>query len=401
MRKMILPHAVSLGLISAIGLFAIDIYLPALPAISSHLHADSRMTQLTLMTFFAAMALCQVFYGPVSDMVGRKRPLYFGLTVFTIGAIGSALAPSIEWLIALRFLQGMGACAGMVIARAIVRDLHTGPAAAELMSRLMLVFSVSPIIAPLAGSLIISFGDWRTIFAVMAVVSILGIIVARFFMEETRPAEKRAESSLGSALRAYGTLLRDPYYIGLVLIAGFGMSSYMIYVSNSSFILIEHFGLSPSIYALVFSINAVAFIGMSQLNGWLSRRYGLRWVIRTAATGYGSVMLALALVRSLGIDSLPVMASFLFVGYGFLGLVIPTSAVLAMEKHGRIAGTASALMGTLQFVTSAVIVGIGSAIFDGTSRPMITIIGTCAAIVFVLTIVTLRRRDEAVVAAGE
>jgi DHA1 family bicyclomycin/chloramphenicol resistance-like MFS transporter len=124
-------------------------------------------------------------------------------------------------------------------------------------------------------------------------------------------------------------------------------------------------------------------------------------VIRTAATGYGSVMLALALVRSLGIDSLPVMASFLFVGYGFLGLVIPTSAVLAMEKHGRIAGTASALMGTLQFVTSAVIVGIGSAIFDGTSRPMITIIGTCAAIVFVLTIVTLRRRDEAVVAAGE
>jgi DHA1 family bicyclomycin/chloramphenicol resistance-like MFS transporter len=396
-----LPHAVSLGLISAIGLFAIDIYLPALPAISEHLQADSRSTQLTLVSFFAAMALCQVFYGPISDMAGRKRPLYFGLGVFAAGAIGAALAPSIEWLIAFRLLQGMGACAGMVITRAIVRDLHTGPAAAELMSRLMLVFSVSPIVAPLAGSLIITFGDWRTIFVVMAAVALLAFVVALFFLEESRPVAARAESSIASALSAYRTLITDPYYLGLVFIAAFGMSSYMIYVANSSFVLIEHFGLTPSLYSIVFSVNAVAFIGMSQLNGRLARRFGLRWVIRTAAIGYGVVMLCMALCRSLGIDSLPVMAAFLFVGYGFLGLVIPTSAVLAMERHGRIAGTASALMGTLQFVTSAAVVGSGSLIFDGTAQPMIDIIASCAAIVLVLTLVTLRSQPALAPVLGE
>ena len=400
MQRKPLPHAVSLGLITAIGLFAIDIYLPSLPAISERLHADSRMTQLSLTTFFAAMAMCQIFYGPISDMIGRKRPLYFGLTLFMIGGIGCALSQSIEWLIAFRFVQGMGASAGMVISRAIVRDLHTGPAAAQLMSRLMLVFSVSPIIAPLAGSIITTIGDWRSIFEVMVCAAIVGLVIAVFFLEETRAPEKRAESSIGSALRAYGTLLRDPYYLGVVFIAAFGMSSYMIYVSNSAFVLINHYGLSPMFYSIVFSMNAIAFIGMSQLNGFLSRRFGLRWVIYRAAAGYATVMLALTIVRSLGVDSLPVMAAFLFVGYGFLGLVIPTAAVLAMEAHGRIAGTASALMGTLQFVTSAVVVSLGSLAFDGTSRPMVSIIGSCAAVVLLLTVVTLRKR-ETVAVAGE
>ena len=400
MSKPILPHAITLGLISAIGLFAIDIYLPALPEMTSDLGAESAQAQLTLTAFFGAMALCQVFYGPVSDMAGRKRPLYFGLGLFIIGALGSAVAPSIEWLIAFRFLQGMGAYAGLVITRAIVRDLHTGPAAAELMSRLMLVFSVSPIVAPLAGSIIVSFGDWRTIFWVMAGFAVLAIFISVFVLEETRSPEARAQSSLGTALAAYGTLLRDPYYLGLVLIAAFGMSSYMIYVANSSFILIDHYGLSPTAYSVLFSINAVAFIGMSQLNGRLARRFGLSWVIRTASVGYALSMVALAAVTSVGITDLPVIAAMLFVGYGFLGLIIPTSSVLALEAHGRIAGTASALMGTIQFVTAALVVGLGATIFDGTVAPMTEIIGLCATVVFVLTQVTLRMR-QSVVAPGE
>ncbi|HCL64212.1 MAG TPA: Bcr/CflA family drug resistance efflux transporter [Rhizobium sp.] len=399
MQTRFLSHAVMLGLLSAIGLFAIDMYLPALPTISVQFHADSHQVQASLMSFFIAMAVSQLFYGPLSDIFGRKRPLYFGLGLYVAGAIGCALSPNIESLIAFRFLQGMGACAGVVISRAIVRDLHTGVAAAQLMSRLMLVFSVSPILAPLAGSIVTVFGDWRLIFGVMVAAAGIGLVIAVFFLEEPRPAERRSESSLASAIEAYRTLLRDPYYLGLVMIASFGMSSYMIYVANSSFVLIEHYGLSPSFYSAVFSINAVAFIGMSQMNGWLSRKYGLRRVIRSAIGGFAAVMTMLFAVTALGTDRLEVMSLFLFAGYGFLGLVIPTAAVLALEAHGRIAGTASALMGTLQFVTSAIVIGVGGLFFDGTSLPMIGVIAICSLVVFSLSLLVLRA--DRVAAAAE
>ncbi|CAN7267835.1 multidrug effflux MFS transporter [Neorhizobium sp. LjRoot104] len=394
-------HALSLGLLSAIGLFALDMYLPALPTISANLNADSHEVQASLISFFAAMAVSQIVYGPLSDMFGRKKPLYVGLALYAIGAVGCALSPSIEWLIAFRFLQGMGACAGVVISRAIVRDLHTGPAAAQLMSRLMLVFSVSPILAPLAGSIVTVFGDWRLIFWVMVGAGAVGAVVAVFFLEETRLPAARSESSLAGALKSYGTLLRDPYYLGLVLIASFGMSSYMIYVANSSFVLIQHYGLSPTFYSIVFSCNAVAFIGMSQLNGWLSRKIGLRKVIRGAVFGYSTMMVLLALVTSLGVDRLDVMAAFLFGGYGFLGMIIPTAAVLALEHHGRIAGTASAMMGTIQFVTSAVVIGLGGMFVDGTSLPMVTVIAMCSVVVFLLSLVVLRSQRGAMAAAAE
>lgn len=392
-------HALSLGLLSAIGLFALDMYLPSLPTISASLNADTHAVQASLISFFAAMAVSQIVYGPLSDMFGRKRPLYAGLVLYSIGAIGCALSPSIEWLIAFRFLQGMGACAGVVISRAIVRDLYTGPAAAQLMSRLMLVFSVSPILAPLAGSMITAFGDWRVIFLVMVGAGALGLVVAIFFLEETRLPSARSESSIASALSSYTTLLKDPYYLGLVLIASFGMSSYMIYVANSSFVLINHYGLSPSFFSVVFSCNAVAFIGMSQMNGWLSRKIGLKRVIRGAVVGYSTMMVMLALVTSLGFDRLEVMAVFLFGGYGFLGMIIPTAAVLALEHHGRIAGTASAMMGTLQFVTSAIVVGIGGLFTDGTSRPMVTVIAICSVVVLMLSLMVLRSQRGAMAAA--
>ncbi|RWX78782.1 Bcr/CflA family efflux MFS transporter [Neorhizobium lilium] len=388
-------HALTLGVLSAIGLFALDMYLPALPTISADLKADSHAVQASLISFFAAMAVSQIVYGPLSDMFGRKRPLYIGLMLYAIGAIGCALAPSIEWLIGFRFLQGMGACAGVVISRAIVRDLHTGPAAAQLMSRLMLVFSISPILAPLAGSIVTVFGDWRLIFWVMVAASLVGFAVTFYRLEETRLPAARSESSVRSAFRAYGSLLADPYYIGLVLIASFGMASYMIYVANSAFVLIEHYGLSPSFYSVVFSINAVGFIGMSQMNGWLARRIGLRKVIRSAVLGYSAMMVSLAVVTSFGIERLDVMAAFLFGGYAFLGMIIPTAAVLALEQHGRIAGTASAMMGTIQFVTSATVIGIGGLFVDGTSRPMVTIIAACSVVVFLLSLVVLRSRAAA------
>jgi len=399
MNPTILRSALVLGLLSAIGPFAIDMYLPALPAIGESLGADTAGVQASLMAFMAAIAVCQLFYGPISDMVGRKPPLYFGMALFALGGVACALAPSIEWLVVARFIQGVGACAAMALPRAIVRDGYTGADAAQLQSLLMLVFSVSPILAPLGGSLIVQFGDWRAIFWVVSGIGVLGALLVFFFLKETRPAEARLDSSLGSALRGYGVLLRDRNFLGLSMIGAFGMASFMSYLANSSFILIDHYGLTPTLYSVMFSINAVSFIGVSQLTGVLTRRYGLNAVVRTAVTGFITVMVLLAAVFLLGVDRLDVLAVLLFIGYGFLGLVVPTTAVLALEEHGEIAGTASALMGTLQLVTAAVIMGVVSSFFDGTAKPMVIGIACCAILAFALTQLTIRRAPA--VAAAE
>jgi DHA1 family bicyclomycin/chloramphenicol resistance-like MFS transporter len=390
MSPRLLPIAIVLGLTSAIGPFAIDMYLPALPTIGADLNATTAAVQMSLLVFFVAMGLGQIVVGPLSDMVGRKAPLYAGLALFAVGGIGSALAPDIEWLIGFRFLQGLGACAGMVVPRAIVRDMFTGNEAARLMALLMLVFSVSPILAPLTGSVVIAAFGWRAVFWSVTVAAGLAVLLLATSLKETRTAEARVDSSIGTAVAAYGLLLRDRTFLGLTLIGGFGISSFFIYLANSSFVLIEHYGLSPSIYSLFFSINAVAFIGMSQFTGFLADRYGLKRVVGVAVTCYAAVMVALLAVTAAGVDRLDVLAVLLFVGYGFLGLVIPTTAVLALEDHGAIAGTASALMGTLQFAVGAVAMALSGLAFDGTSLPMVSGIAICAVTAFAISRVTLK-----------
>jgi DHA1 family bicyclomycin/chloramphenicol resistance-like MFS transporter len=253
---------------------------------------------------------------------------------------------------------------------------------------------VSPILAPIAGSGIIAVAGWRAIFWVVAVAALLGMILNALLMNETRPPAQRVDSSIRSALAGYRVLLADRTFLGLVFTGAFGISSFFAYLANSSFVLIQHYGLTPALYSVAFSINAVAFIGMSQLNGRLARRYGLERTIRTAVIGYAAAMVALAAVTAAGIDRLEVMAPFLFVGYGFLGMVIPTSAVLALETHGAIAGTASALMGTLQFVTGAATIAVLGPFVDGTALPMIAGIAACAALSFTFAQVTLRRRGR-------
>ncbi|TIM63631.1 MAG: multidrug effflux MFS transporter, partial [Mesorhizobium sp.] len=285
MNPQFLRIAVVLGLLSAIGPFAIDMYLPALPSIGADLQASTAAVQMSLLIFFLSMGFGQIVVGPISDMVGRKLPLYGGLALFMVGGIGSALAPSVEWLIAFRFLQGLGASAGMAVPRAIVRDLHTGTEAAKLMSLLMLVFSVSPILAPLTGSVIIENFGWRAVFWTVTGGAVLATILLATALKETRPVEARAGSSFGTALSAYRFLIGDRNFLGLAAIGGFGLASFFVYLSSSSFILIEHYGLSPSVYSVFFSINAVAFIGMSQLTGTLSERFGLRPVVRVAVVG--------------------------------------------------------------------------------------------------------------------
>ena len=327
-------------------------------------------------------------------MVGRKTPLYVGLALFIVGSIGSALAPSIGWLIAFRFVQGLGACAGMVVPRAVVRDMHTGAEATKLMSMLMLVFCISPILAPLTGSFIIEAFGWSGVFWAVTVAAVFATVLLATSLEETRPVEARIGSSFGTALAGYRFLLGNRKFLGLTSIGGFAISSFFVYLSTSSFILIDHYGLTPQVYSLFFSINAVSFFAMSQLTGMLSERFGLRRVVRVAVTGFATTMVALFGVMASGVDSLAVLAAMLFVGYGFVGLVIPTTSVLAMDDHGEIAGTASALLGTLQLAIGAVAMGVAGLFFDGTPLPMVAGIALCAVIAFAITQVTLARARE-------
>ncbi|UUP16105.1 multidrug effflux MFS transporter [Nitratireductor thuwali] len=388
--------ALVLGLLTAIGPFAIDMYLPALPSIGSDLNAGTASVQLSLLVFFLSMGLGQIVVGPISDMTGRKLPLYGGLALFIAGSIGSALAPTVEWLIAFRILQGFGASPGMVVPRAVVRDLHTGVEAAKLMSMLMLVFSISPILAPLSGSVIIETLGWRAVFWTVGAIGIFGVVLLATSLRETRPPELRTGSSLGSALIGYRYLLGHGKFMGLTLIGGAGISSFFVYLASSPFVLIDHFGLSPMLYSVFFSINAIAFFTMSQLTGVLAERYGLRRVVRVAAMAHASVMVLLLAVMTAGAQSLWVLAGFLFVGYSFLGLVIPSTSVLAMDDHGEIAGTASALMGTLHFATGAVAMAIAGLFFDGTPYPMVAAIAGCAVTALGLTYLTVGRgREEA------
>jgi DHA1 family bicyclomycin/chloramphenicol resistance-like MFS transporter len=349
---------------------------------------------MSLLAFFIALAIAQLFCGPLSDMVGRKVPLYGGLILFAIGSVGSALATNIDVLVMFRFLQGLGAAAGTVIPRAVVRDLHTGVDAARLMSLLMLVFSISPILAPLSGSVLIDFFGWRGVFWAVLVAALVGIVLVATALKETRGAEARLESNLSSALRGYGRLLKDRYFMGLAAIGGFGIASFFVYLANSSFILIDHYGLTRSQYAVAFSVNAVSFFSVSQLNGVLGARFGLRRVMRVAVSGFAAVMLAMFAAVLMGHHSLWLIASFLFVGYGFLGLVIPTTAVLALEDHGEIAGTASALLGTLHFVIGGIAIGITGAFFDGSALPMIGGIAACAVTAFLLALIVFSRKTE-------
>ena len=391
MKTDFLKTALVLGLLSAIGPFAVDMYLPALPSIGQSLGASMSAVQASLMVFFISLGVGQLIYGPLSDMLGRKAPLYFGLVLFAAGSVGCAMAPDIQTLVVLRFVQGLGASAGMVIPRAVVRDLHTGHDAARLMSLLMLVFSVSPILAPLAGSLLIESLGWRSVFWAVTVAAALGLVLLATSLRETRPAADRANSTLRSALQGYGVLLRDRHFLGLVLIGAFSLSSFFAYLANSSFVLIDHYGLSPRQYSIAFGVNAAAFIGTSQFTGKLTGRFGLPPVVKAAATGHAAVMVSLLAVNLLGFDQLPLMLALLFVGFGFLGLVIPTTAVLALDNHGRIAGTASALMGTLQFVVGAVVMATVGLFVDGTARPMVADIAACAVIAFSIAQVTLGR----------
>ncbi len=399
MNRSVARNAIVLGLLAAVGPFAIDMYLPALPSIAAEFKASDAATQGSLIAFFVAIAFGQIIYGPISDSHGRRAPLYFGMVLYSIGAIGCSLAPSIEWLIAARFVQGIGACAGVTIPRAIVRDLYTGTQSAKLMSLIMLVFSAAPILAPLFGSMVIALSSWRVIFDVVALVGILGIAITFFVLDETRPPEKRVPMDLASVVRGYLELVRDRAFVGVVFVGGFAMASLFSFLAGSSFVYIDHFGLTPSQFAIAFAINAISFIGSAQSTSLLARRFGLKRVVRGSVSLFLLATGILFGATLLGLDNIHALILMLFMSFGVMGPVGPATAVLALESHGARAGSASALLGTLQLIVGMTVVTITGAVSNGTVLPLVSAIFGCAIAAFLISLFALNGSEPVAEAA--
>jgi DHA1 family bicyclomycin/chloramphenicol resistance-like MFS transporter len=224
------------------------------------------------------------------------------------------------------------------------------------------------------------------------VTSALGLVLLATSLKETRPPAERVNSSVGGALAAYGLLLRDRHFMGLVGIGAFGISSFFVYLANSSFVMIDHYGLTPRQYSLAFAANAASFIGAAQFTAKLGGKFGLAPLVKAAVAAYAAVVVVLLVLNLLGFDQLFVILPLLFVAYGFLGLVVPTTAVLALDAHGAIAGTAAALMGTLQFLTGALMMALVGLFVDGTALPMVVGISACALLAYLLARTTLGPR---------
>ncbi len=395
MPSSFVKNAVVLGLLSAIGPFAIDMYLPALPAIAGDLHASAAATQWSLTAYFLAFGVCQIVYGPASDAWGRKPPLYFGLALFALGALGCSLAPDIGWLIGCRLLQGIGAAAVTVIPRAVVRDLHTGIAATRLMGLVMLVFSVSPIFAPLLGSALIVPLGWRAVFVAMTVAALLAMVLVATLLPETRPPAQRISGGLRRVKGTFAQVLSERRFWALSLVGGLGMASFFAFLANSSFVYIEHFELTPLHYSLAFALNAIGFIAGSQLSAPLGARLGIPRVMRLGMALYASLALTLLALTLAGLDELMALMAMLFAIFACLGLTLPPIMVMLLDEHGPIAGSVSALSGTVQMMVGGAVIGILSQFVDGSALPMVSAIALCALSAATIAFIALPRRAPA------
>lgn len=369
--------AIILGLFTAAGPIGIDLYLPAFPAIQETYAAETGQVQLTLVAFFVALAFGQLLYGPLADRFGRKGPLAFGFAVFLGASIGAALSTSIGALIVWRFLQGIGACAGMVISRSIARDLGSGERVARLFSLTVLVLGVSPILAPSLGAALISVFPWQATFWFMAGFAAVALCVIAFSLEETLASTNRA-TDLRAAFVAYGRLLVDPHYLRPVLTGAFAQAGFFTYLAGSPAVLISLHGVSPTDYSLLFGLNAIALIGASQLSAPLLRRFLPGRVVGAFMATYLVLALVLLATTLLHLDGLVITVALLFFITACLGGSFPITAMQAIEHHPKAAGAASALMGAIQFGAGAAASIVLSAVANGSAVPLAATIAGCA-----------------------
>ena len=398
-KPSMLRSAVVLGLLSAVGPFAIDMYLPALPRLGVDLGADAAAVQLTIVSYFVGFGLSQLAWGPLSDQIGRRIPILLGLAIFALATLGCTFAPTIGWLIALRVVQGIGAAVVMVVPRAIIRDLHTGSEATRLMALVMLVISVSPMLAPLAGSGVVALVGWRGVFGVLLAAALASALLTVLLLPETLPESARRRIDPASLLKGTRRLLGDATFMSLTFVGAFGFASFFVFIAAAPFVYTETFGLSPVGFSVAFAINALGFFIASQAAASLGARFGERRVVLWATLGLALFDTILLLIALAGDVTLPVMVLLLVLGNACLGVIIPTTMVLALDPHGEIAGLASSLGGTLQMLTGGAAAALAAPFLTGRPLPMIAAIALCALAALAVALVSLVR-PRAVVSQG-
>lgn len=379
-----------LGALSAIGPLTIDAYLPALPQLSAQLHASPAQAQLTITGLLVGLGLGQLLVGPLSDAVGRRKPLLVGLVGHALMSLLCALAPSITLLALTRALQGLFAAAVAVVAMAVVRDLFSGYRAAQLLSRLILVLGLAPILAPSLGSALLKVTSWRGIFVALAVAAVALFVLALVGLPETLPVERRLPARIRVSLNSYARLFSDRLFVAMVLVAGLMFATLFAYISGSPFLLQEFYHLTPQQFGLAFSANAVGLIAMTQLNPLLVRRFGPVRVL-TAAVVFSTVAAVVLLgVQVAGVGGLAGLMIPLFFVVASAGLSFPNAPAIALNGHGESAGTAAALLGASQFLVGGLVAPIVGALADGTAVPMAAVmLGTTGS---ALILVLLARR---------
>ena len=383
-----------LGFLTAVGPVSTDMYLPAFPAIEAELGTSRGSVEITLASWFVGLAVGQLVQGTLADRLGRRLPLILGTALYTVASVGCALAPDMTSLAIWRCVAAFGGAASAVIPRAMVRDLADGLAAAKLMSRLMLVMGAAPILAPtLGGLLLLGAGGWRTIFWVSAAYGGLSCLLAWTLLPETLPPSRRVRRSAVNLLRDFGRIGRERGFITNGLMGAATMFSVFAFISGAPAVYIEHFGVRPDRFGLLFAVSATGFIAASQFNPWLLRRFGPRRVPAHALHVSGAAVVVLALAAFTGIGGLMGVFIPAVVALACTGVVFPNTAVGALSRHAARAGSASALLGTLQFTCAAIGSALVGALADGTPRPMavVMLLGAAGAI----AAETLRPRHRA------
>jgi MFS transporter, DHA1 family, multidrug resistance protein len=377
---------VLLALLSSFTPLSIDMYLPALPVIAVDLHGTAGDIQLTLSAFMIAFGFGQIFYGPAGDRFGRRPVILSGIAIYVATSIGCAFAAEAGHLVLLRFLQGLSACGGVVLARTMVRDLAEKDQAARAMSLMMACTSIAPMLAPLIGGQVLWFLGWRAIFWVLAAIGLFALVAAGFRLPETLRPEYRQPLVLSSILKRFGELFRHRAFMGYAFTSTFQFSALMSFLSGSPFVFIERYGIAPRAYGLIFGGMIVFMTVGSLLNARFAPVFGADKILRHAVivpaiAGPTALVLGIIEARYGTIGLWPFLLCFA-PQIATISLIGPNSMALALQRYPHMAGTASSLMGVMQFGIGAVFGAIVGQTFDGTIAPMTTAMGIAGILCF-------------------
>ena len=377
-------------MLTAIGPFSIDMYLPAFPDIAKNLHTTVAQVTLSLSSFFIGISAGQLLYGPLLERFGRKKPLYIGLCIYLLASIGCAFAASVNALIILRLLQALGGCVGMVAARAMVRDLFEVKENAKIFSTLMLVVAVSPIIAPTLGGYITAILGWRFVFAMLIVVDLIIIAGIYFLLPESKKPDPNFSLRPAPILKNFTSVIKHPQFYTYALTAAISAAGLYAYIGGSPHVFMEIFHVSEKQYGWIFALIAMGLIGSSQLNSVLLKNYTSEQLIKVALTCQSIIGISMAVITFLGWNDVFITIFLIFIFLCTQGFVFPNASALSMASFGHNAGSASALMGAIQMSIGAGTSALVSVFQNHTALPMTAVMACCA--VSALTVFSLGRK---------